>query len=46
MTSAEIMAAIDNLESFPISENAQRLVNYLRENEEDLKDTFADEDDE
>ena len=42
MTKEEILKAIDELESFPISEDAQHLINYLRANQEDLEEAMAD----
>jgi hypothetical protein len=38
----EIEKAIEELNSFPLSENAQRLVNYLQSNIDDIEETFIE----
>ena len=42
MNRKQIESAINELENFPLSENAQSLVNYLRSNIDDIEETFQD----
>ena len=39
----EILEAIDLLEEFPLSETQQKLVNYLRENQDDVIEALSGE---
>lgn len=42
MDREEILEAIENMNNFPLTENQQRLVNYLESNIDDLEDAFIE----
>jgi hypothetical protein len=42
MTEQEILKAIEDLENFPLTEDQQHLINYLRANVNDIEDALAD----
>lgn len=42
MEASRIEDAIKELEGFPLSEDAQHLVNYLRANQDDVERALAD----
>jgi len=42
MTPEQIEKAIEDLENFPLTEDQQSLVNYLRSNIDDLEECFAE----